>query len=718
MGYVERGSLRINDRLAEFVENAALPGTGVNPTDFWQGLSSLISRFELRNRDLLQTRIVLQDQISAWHRANRNRDVGIDRYKNFLVSIGYLVPEVGDCRIDTSHVDPEIASIPGPQLVVPVTNARFAINAVNARWNSLYDALYGSDVFGSPMIRAGYDAGHGSKVIDWVKRFLDEVFPLREGSHFDTCCYRIADGKLMVECDGRAEELRSGDQFAGYTGPPDTPDSIILRKHGLHLEIVFDPTQAVGQTDLAGICDVQIESAVTTIMDCEDSVAVVDAEDKVLAYHNWLGVMKGDLTAQVDKAGRRFTRRIRADKEFLKPDGNPGKLKARALLLVRNTAAHVPTDMVRNAEFSEISESILDALCTVMIAMHDLRGTRHNSTLGSVYVVKPKMHGPAEVELCDEIFACVEDILGLPRYTVKIGIMDEERRTTVNLAGCIKAARHRVAFINTGFLDRTGDEIHTSGEAGPFMRKADIRTASWLPAYEDWNVDTGLRCGLSGSAQIGKGMWAMPDLMRDMLETKIEHPMAGANTAWVPSPTAAALHSTHYFRTNVIDRQKKLASEGPRADLDAILSIPLAGGNLWSEDEIRQELRNNLQGILGYVVRWVDQGIGCSKIPDINNVGLMEDRATCRISSQHIANWLRHEIVSADQVVELMKEMAEVVDRQNQDDLAYSPMAPGFDGEAFRAARDLVFTGLEQPNGYTELVLHRWRRARKVAHGN
>ncbi|MCY4542957.1 MAG: malate synthase G [Rhodobacteraceae bacterium] len=715
MEFVTRGSLQVHGTLAQFIEEEALPGTGVSREDFWAGLSTLVARFERGNRELLKVRRELQNKLNDWHRANRSREIDLGEYRAFLEEIGYLVPEPDDCRIETSNVDPEIATIPGPQLVVPVTNARFATNAVNARWNSLYDALYGSDVFGALPAAHGYDADRGGKVVAWVRQLLDDAFPLGAGSHLEATGYRVGEGRLAVEANGATFRLADEEQLVGYTGAPQSPDSIVLRKHGLHVEIQFDADHPVGRADKARVCDVQIEAAVTTIMDCEDSVAVVDAEDKALAYRNWMGVLKGDLTAELVKNGRRITRRIREDREVLDPDGRPRTLKARALLLVRNTAPHVSTDMVRSPDCDTISEALLDALCTVMIALHDVRGDRRNSARGSVYVVKPKMHGPAEVEFCDQVFSCVEEILGLPQNTVKIGIMDEERRTTVNLAGCIAAARRRVAFINTGFLDRTGDEIHTSGEAGPFLRKADIKEAPWLSAYEDWNVDVGLRCGLSGSAQIGKGMWAMPDLMSDMLEVKIEHPQAGANTAWVPSPTAAALHATHYLRTDVLARQAELSRQGARADLDTILEIPLAGGNLWSSDELAQEVRNNLQGILGYVVRWVDQGIGCSKIPDINDVGLMEDRATCRISSQHIANWLHHEILSRDLVDQMMKEMAEVVDRQNSGDPDYRPMAPGFETEAYLAARELVFEGLDQPNGYTEPILHRWRQARKSA---
>ena len=708
MARITHQNLSIDESFWDFIESKALPGTGVPSTKFWDGLANLIEEFDGQNKELVSYRDKLQAQIDEYHTKSGSQELDRKKYRQFLAEIGYLVKEGPDFKISTTRIDPEISLIAGPQLVVPITNARFATNAINARWNSLYDALYGTNALGTPSGQ-GFDHGHASKVIAWTRDFLDETFPLVAGNHKNAQGYSIVDERLIIESPAGRTELRDPFQFAGYTGDVSAPDSVLLHKNGLHLVMEFDRNHELGKTDPAGVANVLLESALTTILDCEDSVAVVDVEDKILAYENWLGIMKGDLVARFQKEGEHITRFIKDDKEFNSPYGKKVSLKGRALLLIRNTAAHIQTDIVTNYGGIPVSETILDALCTTMIAMHDLLGRKSNSQTGSVYIVKPKMHGPAEVAQADKLFSRVEEILGLEQYTVKIGIMDEERRTTVNLRECIRAARLRVAFINTGFLDRTGDEIHTSFKMGPFLPKLALKQAPWLQAYENWNVDVGLQCGLLGQGQIGKGMWAMPDLMKEMLAQKIEHPLAGANTAWVPSPTAATLHATHYFKVNVKEVQEQLAVAGPRAKLDTILEIPIAKETNWPEEEILHELRNNLQGILGYVVRWVDQGIGCSKIPDINNVGLMEDRATCRISSQHVANWLFHGVVDKETVIATMKEMARVVDGQNCGDPNYTPMAPGFEGEAFQAACDLVFQGESQPSGYTEFILHQRR---------
>jgi malate synthase len=704
--------LSVDASLHSFLTDEVLPGSGVDPGDFWRGLSALVHGKSPRNRELLERRAQLQGLIDSWHGEHRGRPHDPEAYRGFLTGIGYLAPEGPDFGIDTRGVDPEIAEIAGPQLVVPVTNARYALNAANARWGSLYDALYGTDaVVAEPPGSGPYDPARGEQVVRWVRDFLDEVFPLATGSHATARCYRVAAGRLEVAlADGSTSGPRDAGLFAGYRGEPAAPSSVLLAHHGLHVELVVDRDHPVGRDDGAGIADVVIESATTTIVDFEDSVAVVDAEDKVAAYRNWLGLMRGDLEASFVKGGRTLTRRLAEDRDFLAPDGASLRLAGRALLLVRNVGYLMTTPAVLDRDGREAPEGLLDAMVTVLIARHD--SGRRNSRHGSVYVVKPKMHGPEEVAFADEVFTEVETALGLAPGTVKIGLMDEERRTTLNLKECIRAARTRIAFINTGFLDRTGDEIHTSMRAGAMVPKGQMKSQRWLLAYEDNNVDIGLACGLRGKAQIGKGMWAAPDLMAQMLQEKINHPLAGANCAWVPSPTAATLHATHYHRVDVAAQQDLLVG-GRRASLDDLLALPLLNEAALSAEEIRSEVDNNAQGILGYVVRWVDQGVGCSKVPDIHDVALMEDRATCRISSQHIANWLLHGVVDRGAVIESLQRMAGVVDRQNAADPDYVPMAPSFAGAAFRAARDLVLEGADQPSGYTEPILHSHRLEHK-----
>jgi len=712
-GYVKRASLDVSGVLASFIEERALPGTGIEAAAFWAGVSDLLHGLAPKNRALLDKRQALQEKIDQWHIARRGQPFDGDAYEAFLREIGYLEPEGDAFSIDTTKIDPEIATVAGPQLVVPITNARFALNAANARWGSLYDAFYGTDAMGNLPKGGGYDRGRGARVVARARVFLDSAFPIEGHSHADAHRYHVDRGQLLID----DKPLETPAKFAGYRGHPKAPERVLLVNNGLHVELVFDRTHPIGSRDQAGLADVRMEAAVSAIMDCEDSVACVDAEDKVLAYGNWLGLMRGDLTETFEKGGAEMTRALSPDLDYVAPDGAPMTVKGRALMLVRNVGHLMTNPAILLEDGSEAYEGLMDAVITTLIALHDLKketGAR-NSVAGSVYVVKPKMHGPEEVAFADETFTMVEALLGLERYTVKLGIMDEERRTSVNLKECIRAAKHRVAFINTGFLDRTGDEIHTSMEAGPFSRKDFIKRKSWITAYENQNVDIGLECGLRGRAQIGKGMWAAPDAMAAMLEAKIEHPRAGANCAWVPSPTAATLHSLHYHQVNVAAVQEKLEAGGRRAYVTALLDIPLAAYRRWSEAQITREVENNAQGILGYVVRWIDAGVGCSKVPDINDVALMEDRATCRISAQHIANWLHHGVVSETQVMEIMRRMAAVVDRQNAGDPAYVPMAPGFNGIAFAAACDLVFKGREQPSGYTEPVLHARRLELKAA---
>ena len=700
-----RYDLSVEEGLVDFIENKALPDTGVSQDNFWLGLSSLIKEMTPENRKLLRAREELQDKIDKWHVARIGQPHDHEAYKSYLKEIGYLVDEGESFLIETENVDPEISSVAGPQLVVPSTNARYALNAANARWGSLYDSLYGTDAMGAFDQAEGYDRGRGARVVARARVFLDNAFPIIGASHADVKRYYVSDKQLLVD----DLPLVSPEKFIGYSGNPKAPNSVLLKNNGLFVVLVFDRAHVVGSRDQAGLADVRIESALSAIIDLEDSVACVDGEDKVNAYSTWLGLMKGDLTSEFEKNGKKVVRCLNSDLSFISPSGDDFSIRARALLWIRNVGHLMTTPAVLDSNGDEIFEGLLDAMVTTMLGMHDLKKADGNSRHGSIYIVKPKMHGPAEVDFADKIFSKVESSLGIEQYSVKLGIMDEERRTSVNLKECIRAAKRRVAFINTGFLDRTGDEIHTSMEAGPFSRKDFIKRKSWIVGYENQNVDIGLECGLSGRAQIGKGMWAMPDLMSAMLEQKIEHPKSGANCAWVPSPTAATLHALHYHQVDVFAVQENLRKNGRRAYVDTLLDIPLAAYRKWSHEQIIREVENNAQGILGYVVRWVDQGIGCSKVPDINDVGLMEDRATCRISSQALANWLHHKVVSEEEVITALKSMAQIVDEQNINDPNYIPMSPSFDGLAFKAAYNLIFEGKNQPSGYTEPILHETR---------
>ena len=720
MSLIDKNGLKINSVLVDFINNEAIPGTGIKPDDFWHRFESIVHELTPINKALIKKRETIQKKIDGWHKNNAGKDFNKKEYINFLRSISYIFEEKEDFEISTSNVDEEISSIAGPQLVVPVDNARYALNAANARWGSLYDALYGTDIIPGDK-GEGYNAERGNKVILYVKKFLDEVIPISNGSWIDVSKIKIENDELFLSIEGKNIGLKNKDQFIGFSGEKNNPKSILIKNHNLHIDIIINPNNIIGKDDKANISDVIIESAISTIIDNEDSVAAVDAEDKVICYRNWLGLMKGDLQADMKKNEKKFIRKLSSDRNYTAKDGSKIQLHGRALLLIRNVGHLMTSPAVILKDGSEIPEGIMDAFVSTLCALHDFKNKK-NSRTNSLYIVKPKMHGPEEVAFTNTLFNKVEDALGIKRYSIKIGIMDEERRTTINLKECIRQVKDRIVFINTGFLDRTGDEMHTSFEAGPMIFKGDMKKSTWLNSYENWNVDIGLKCGFSGKAQIGKGMWAMPDKMADMMDQKIGHPKSGANCAWVPSPTAATLHATHYHKVNVFSEQNKIRSRD-KVKLEDILEIPKADRPNWSVENINRELENNAQGILGYVVRWIDQGVGCSKVPDINNVGLMEDRATLRISSQHIANWLHHGICTDEQVLAVMKKMAKIVDQQNEKDEAYGrhgrsnykKMSDDFNNSiAFSAACDLVFKGRFQPSGYTEPLLHKKRLERKT----
>jgi len=711
MSLIDKNGLKISSKLFDFINNEAIPGTDIKIEEFWNNFEKTVHELAPINKNLIEKRENIQNKINDWHKQNAGKELNKKEYTKFLKSISYIVEEKDDFSIETDKVDAEISSIAGPQLVVPVDNARYALNAANARWGSLYDALYGTDVIPGEKFK-DFNEKRADKVIEYVRKFLDEIAPINDLNWNEVSEIKIQNRELVLTDGKDKKNLKSKNQFIGFTGQTDKPSSILLKNNNLHIEIVIDPNHTVGKYDKASISDIIVESAISTIIDNEDSVAAVDAEDKVKCYRNWLGLMKGDLTADIEKEGKKFTRKLNPDRHYISKDGKKLILHGRALLLNRNVGHLMTNPSILLKDGSEIPEGIMDAFIATLCALHDFKNKK-NSRTGSVYIVKPKMHGPEEVAFTNSLFGKVEEALGIEKNSIKVGIMDEERRTTVNLKECIRQVKNRIVFINTGFLDRTGDEMHTSFEAGPMIFKGDMKKSTWLETYENWNVDVGLSCGFSGRAQIGKGMWAMPDQMANMMEQKIGHPKSGANCAWVPSPTAATLHSIHYHKVNVFNVQNKIKSRS-KAQLENILEIPKADRPNWALDDINRELENNAQGILGYVVRWINQGVGCSKVPDINNVGLMEDRATLRISSQHIANWLHHGICKKDQVMEVMKKMAKIVDEQNKNDLNYQKMSDNFDKSvAFSAACDLVFKGKDQPSGYTEPLLHQKRLERK-----